>query len=470
MQSDDITSVKKIHDKLLYIFRVMILIILIALIIFFIAWLIWPEEGLTVEPFESTEKSLSGEFIADLLRINLVDIKENNEKTVPIQYVNSQHQKIYPMKNFPISDLSLIRSYASSIDTRIAEIGNVPAGGASLSLGQLLLSIKESIGRKKNHVIAGRIQRSGSKAYVTAVLDDPPIAEIVTGEMKDLFPDNDYDVKGNIIEDLAFKISLKLIKSEGKNKISPQIWEAFKGLTLSKKAYARYNATHDVNDLDRSKYWAYKANDSEPGLSEAFILFYNLGYSYLQRNDYENASRLFNNATELNYSDVNSWNGLGMAYFYLNDSDNAIQAYTNANNLDPKNANISYNRALALQKGGRDIDSIEAYDQATKLNPGFEDAWYNKGILQIKIHKYEEAIKALDEAIKLNPEDAEAWNNKGIAFYCLGNETKAIPTKIGFLSESIEAFDKAIELAPGNNDFINNRHRVLENKRNCSVI
>ncbi|MCX6678742.1 MAG: tetratricopeptide repeat protein [Methanothrix sp.] len=463
--STDTIGIKIFYEKLLYIFKIIYITIIFFVIIFLLIWMISPEKGLTVQSFESTEKNLSGGFVADLLRLKLEDIKEINGKSVPIQSVHKHNQR-----SFPIIDISQIHFYANSIDSKIAELGTIAAGGTSLSLGQLLLSIKEFIGTKKIHVITGCIQRSGSKLHIAAVFDDLPIGGIVTGDMSDIFPNNGYDAE-NIIDDLAFEIAIKLINQDGGSGNNPQTWEAFKSLTTSKKAYARYNATRNISDLDNSKNWAFKANDSEPDLSETFILFYNLGYTYLQLNDYKNAAQLFKNATNLNSSDVDSWNGLGITLYYLNDSDNAIEAYNNAieaynnaieaynnsNNLNPKNADIWYNKALALQHLGKYSESILAYNQVTKINPEIEDAWYNKGTILSNMCCYDEAIQNFDRAIELDPKDAEAWNNKGIALY-----------KLRRCTEAIQAYENAIQLNPGFADAQKNKAIAIK-KCNDSI-
>jgi len=453
--STDTIGIKIFYEKLLYIFKMIYLTIIFFIIIFLLIWMISPEKGLTVQSFESSEKNLSGGFVADLLRLKLEDIKEINGKSVPIQSVHKHNQR-----SFPIIDISPIHFYANSIDSKIAELGTISAGGTSLSLGQLLLSIKEFIGTKKIHVITGCIQRSGSKLHIAAVFDDLPIGGIVTGDMSDIFPNNGYDAE-NIIDDLAFEIAIKLINQEGNSGNNPQTWEAFKSLTMSKKAYARYNATRNISDLDNSKNWAFKANDSEPGLSETFILFYNLGYTYLQLNDYNNAAQLFKKATNLNSSDVDSWNGLGITLYYLGDYDNAIEAYNNAIEANNnKNADIWYNKALALQRLGKFSESILAYNQVTNISPGIEDAWYNKGTIlknMGNMSKYDEAIQAFDKAIELDPKDAEAWNNKGIVLY-----------KQGKYAEAIQAYENAIQLNSGFAEALNNKAIAIQ-KYNDSI-
>jgi tetratricopeptide (TPR) repeat protein len=479
--SDGIIWIETIYKEIFYFFKIFLIILtFMFILIFLIFFVIYPEDGIIIKPFKSNEKNLSGEFIADLLSLKLADIKAIGDTEIVMN--QNQHHQMNTFLKTPF------HFCPPSIDYRISDLGTVSEGGLSLSLGQLVLSIKELIGtkilNKEKQTITGSIQRSGSKLYIVALLSNPPIGGISALDMEKTRPNGNYETVENITDDLAFQLATALINREGNSGKNPQTCEAFKSLTKSWRAYSRYAATYNIIDLNESKYWAIRANNSEPSYSESYILFYNLGYSYLLLEEYDVAEQLFRNATNLNSSDADSWNGLGIAFFKLNNSSLAINAYNtairinqrnadilnetgkslfdeedyetasksynNAFKINKRNAEIWYNEALALHKLNRDNESIRAYDNVTSINPKIEDAWYNKGTILNSHRRYNEAILAFDKVLELNPRNEKAWNNKGVSLNRKGN-----------YSEAIQDFDNALKIDPEFAMASNNKNRTL---------
>ena len=426
-KTPDGIRISVLYQNVFYIFKIFLILISLFIIIFLILVVIVPEKEIIIQPFESNEKYLSSIFITNHLCFELQDIKEINNKKI----WSPTFQYDYGPRTPSIS------LGANSIDYRINELGSVGVGGTSLSLGQLVLSIKQFF-HNNAPILTGCIQRSESELRIVAVLSDPREGFKAWEVCKNLAEKDNNITEENIpimIEDLSFQIVTSLINEQTPYRKNPQTWEAFKYLTMSRKAYNSYNSTGNINDLNRSRDFALKASEFEPSYSEISILFSIIGSSYLKFHKYKESERLFKNATKLNSSNADSWNGLGLTLFCMNRFKDSIQAYNQAIKLNQTNGDFWYNKGLVLDRMRKYNESLQAYDQAIELNSTDADAWNNKGAALIALNRSDDAIEALEGAIRLNPRDPYAWDNIGMVLYGMGE-----------YNESIQAFDNATAL------------------------
>ncbi len=423
----DAIRIKVLYEIILYILKIILILILFLMVLSLILIVVIPEEGIVLQPFESSEKNVSCSFIANSLCFEMQSIKKINEINIEKSEMQSRIGGNMPSIKLP----------ASSLDYRITGLGNVGAGGTSLSLGYLILTLKQFIGRRSPE-LTGSIQGGRSHLCIIAILNDPSIpGGIMAWKIKNNNGVLNEEIIPIMIEDLAFQIANSLNNENEKRRSGefPKTWEALKNLTMSRKAYIRYNATGNINSLNESRDFALDVWKSEPSYSKLSILLSILASSYLELNNNKEAEQLFRNATELDSSYANAWDGLGLA---LLRQDNYLESIHALDQINPEDrtTNSWYNRGLALYYLGKFEESIKAYDQAIKLDPANADAWFNKGISILDEHRsINESILAFDEVIKINPKDEDAWYNKGCALYEMEN-----------YSESAQVYEGAIKL------------------------
>ncbi len=431
--------IRLIYQKIFYVFKIVIILISLVIIGFLILVAIVPENGIIIQPFEGNQKNLSGVFTANHLNFELLDIKDTYSKKIG----DSASQSDYGNARISIPSILI---QAHSIDYSITGLGNVGVGGTSLSVGQLVLSIKQFTGHS-TPILYGCIERSRSNLRIIGILNDPGLsggtkAWEICKNLSESSDASEEDIP-LMIEDLAFQIATSLINEDkypwwdilhfvhlsetdfGKN---PQTWEAFKNLTLSRKAYIRYTATGNINDLNRAREYASIANESEPGCSETAVLFSLLGSSYLKLHDYSEAEQLFKNAVYLNPSDKVSWCGIGLVLLENKNFAESIQAFDKAIRIDPRYAEAWNNKGVTLMAQGKDDEALQAYNQSIKFDQKLETAWFNKGFALYDKTYFNESIKAYDQAINLDPTDSDALTNKGASYYKLKNYPQAIQT------------------------------------------
>ena len=178
--------------------------------------------------------------------------------------------------------------------------------------------------------------------------------------------------------------------------------------------------------------------------------YFNIAYSFGEKEDYIKEIENYNKALELNPGYEDAWKNKGIALRNLKQYEEAIKCYDKALELNPKDEDAWKSKGIAFSNMGKYEEAIKCYDKALELNPKDEDAWKSKGIAFSNMGKYEKAIKCYDKALELDPGYERAWNNKGIAFSNMGKYEKAI-----------KCYDKALELDPGYERAWNNKGKAL---------
>jgi tetratricopeptide (TPR) repeat protein len=477
--------IKVLYEALSDIFKIILILIFLLVILFLILFVIVPEKGIMLQSFESNEKNISNLFIANHLCFELQNIKKINEMDIENPGIQSRSGGNIPSIKLP----------ASSLDYSIAGLGNLGAGGTSISIGHLMMALKQFIGCSSPK-ITGSIHVLRSELRIIAILEDPNISGGIMAWEIERDISNKSSPEGDIplmIEDLAFQI-VNSINNENKNIISneyPQTWEALKYSTMSRKAYINYIAAGNANQLNESRDFALDAKKSEPNYSNIKTLFSILGYSYLEKNNNKEAEHLFRNATELDSTYSYAWDGLGLALLRQKNYQESIHALDKID-LEERSANSWYNRGLALYSMGEFNDSIKAYDEAIKMDPANADTWFNKGLSILGENKnINDAVRAFDEVTKLSPNDEYAWYSKGLALYQIEsyNESnqaydRAIKLNGSYkeawynkglslamddrFNESIQALDEAIKLDQNDTDAWESKSKVLSAMGNCN--
>lgn len=111
-----------------------------------------------------------------------------------------------------------------------------------------------------------------------------------------------------------------------------------------------------------------------------------------------------------------------------------------------------FNKAFMLCRGGKCTDiekAIEYLDNAISLKPDYAEAFNNRGIAYFELGQHSRAIDDYNESIRIKPQRAESFNNRGTAYAALGEQKRAI-----------EDYNQAIQLKPKYPEAYNNRGTV----------
>jgi tetratricopeptide (TPR) repeat protein len=247
-------------------------------------------------------------------------------------------------------------------------------------------------------------------------------------------------------------------------------------------------------EQDKYYYWTTKALKLWD-----YNAIYPFDTSTINKENYEEAIRCYNNAIALDPSNTGSYYGKARIYtalsFYARDMHNykefdhycyeTIETYKKAAKIDPSDPRYWMEIGYFLNQLDRYEEASNAFDKAIEINQDKKwfhlfiwngkltalngiagkhqydaDIWYAIGNAFIKrgsdILSMYEATRAYDKAIINRPNFVEAWNGKGLVLKQWSNGRWSVESSIeaafamaqGKYDEAIKAYDEAIRLKP----------------------
>lgn len=139
-------------------------------------------------------------------------------------------------------------------------------------------------------------------------------------------------------------------------------------------------------------------------------IYNNIGWAYLNLNDYDNAMDYTQKALEYDPEDSITLSNLGNCYYGLQDYKTAITYYENAMMIDPSNTYSLYGYASSLQALEEYDDAIGQWLQYVALSPLDIDGWDSLYACYQNTEDLNGQEKCLSRLTRLAPE------NKGYAF------------------------------------------------------
>lgn len=202
---------------------------------------------------------------------------------------------------------------------------------------------------------------------------------------------------------------------------------------------------------------------------------YNLGFTYKEIGNYEEAIEAFEFVITENPDDVLAYNHLGAIYFNQKNYEKSINSYKRGLQVDPNHPILNYNLARCYDEAENYPEAIRFYEKALKTRPGWVDAVRDFSSALIKCQKSRDAQSLVEKTIKMHPQNADLlcilgriflnqfdYDNASEAF---GKAEEIKPDDVQILmgfSEALEKGDKinealekavaAAEISPSNPD------------------
>jgi len=160
--------------------------------------------------------------------------------------------------------------------------------------------------------------------------------------------------------------------------------------------------------------------------------FYNIGVSYYNNEDYDNAITQFTEAIGLNPDYVRAYALRGESYRMKGQYDMAIKDLDDALRLDPDfRLNPDYgwvymSRGESYRMKGQYDMAIKDLDEALRLDPDNARAYDSRARAYLLKEQYSMAVKDFNDTLRLDPNNAAAYANRGIAYVNLGQRNQAI--------------------------------------------
>jgi tetratricopeptide (TPR) repeat protein len=324
------------------------------------------------------------------------------------------------MENYIIRSVTL-RDF--TLDYTLSQSGMISPGQVSLSIGDILLSLKRLLPFAKSpRTLSTSLQDYGTKIILVASLANGS-QSILTWQVSSKENYSKEEIP-QLIEELAYQMAYSISDPQFG---SARTWQTFANITQGLEAYQAYKSTNNLAQLELVKQMALNAHKCEPKYNGSSNLMVAVGKEYMLLGNITQAEFIFNEATQANPNNTIAWCNKGAALGILKKHTEAVQALDKAIELNPQYAGAWYNKGVALiyldylDKNGK---AVQALDKAIELDPQYAEAWYNKGNALYYQGKYGDALEAYDKTIDINPQDIEAWIAKRTTLKKLGRTTE----------------------------------------------
>ena len=135
-----------------------------------------------------------------------------------------------------------------------------------------------------------------------------------------------------------------------------------------------------------------------------FDSIYNLGDSYLNNKEYDEALKYFIKALDLQAKNFIIHFKIGYLFMQKQRLDEALLYFNQSKNLNNKFPNTLFNMGIVLNLLNKKKEAILSFESYIKLQPNDVEAYYSLGICYREIGDVKMAEKIFSNAFKINPE------------------------------------------------------------------
>ncbi len=405
-------------------------LLLLSVVAIVFRWMASDEPFIEVAPFDNlTEnKNYSGAALAESLTAEMLHIYQTLDRGFEETEADKDthdKEKNEPKKRSPVRFVNP----GESLEGKLVNIGVVGSGDTKLDIGALLVLLKRlwPTGDPGSR-ITGSLQKIGAslRLVVRWARGSEAFAWKIDREIQ-----NDADVF-ELVRDMAFQ----MVHDQADESVPGKTWQGFKYYTDALDAYDEYTKTEQDEARERAEKNAREAIAVEPGFAAPFDLFYNLGYSYFNDDDYAKAEELFHIAVGLapalepdgtapNTRLVDAFNGLGNACLNQGKYKSAIRAYERA--LREKEQAESYDGlGDAYVELDRYDDAVSAYDKSIALNPNNDLSHIGLGWIRLGKNDLALAEQEFKKAVALDEKYYVSIFLLGLAFALEGRADQAL--------------------------------------------
>lgn len=135
------------------------------------------------------------------------------------------------------------------------------------------------------------------------------------------------------------------------------------------------------------------------------VLHVNLGYVYVQKEDWERAEASYLTALELNPGDPNALVALAEVYRDTGRGDEAMALLDRAARENPEDLAIKYQRGVYLLAQGQAEEAREVFEAVLAADPSKAEAHYYLGTIMVGESRVPEAIEHFEAYLSTNPDN-----------------------------------------------------------------
>jgi Flp pilus assembly protein TadD len=180
-------------------------------------------------------------------------------------------------------------------------------------------------------------------------------------------------------------------------------------------------------------------SDAEKKADEEMRAAFNAGVAALKAQNYDEAVKQFQLASEKDPSQAVIFGNLGLALLRVKKYDDAATALRKAIMLNPAEPGFHASLSLALGETGKIEEAKQEAQEVAKIDPSQAgQSYYNLGAILTDRGKSKEAVELFKKAIEVDPKYPQSYYQLGIAYF---GSTDTMP-------QAVPALEKFLELEP----------------------
>ena len=193
--------------------------------------------------------------------------------------------------------------------------------------------------------------------------------------------------------DIEVKLNHALIL-RNMNKMDAAL-EIYKKLLIENPEYIKTYISYGfaLNLLERYKEASEVYHQGLKIQSKEFNLLYNLGVTYLNQFDYDNALQYFTLALNQNNQSINLWLTVAVCYAKKRDLDAAFNSVKEAEKIDPNSLLVPFQMGTLLLQQDRNEEAMDWFNKVINKEYKHIEANYHIGLIYLKKEKYQEAAQ-----------------------------------------------------------------------------
>ena len=164
---------------------------------------------------------------------------------------------------------------------------------------------------------------------------------------------------------------------------------------------------------------------------------YNLGFTFKEMGNYEDAIECFESVITENPDDVLTYNHLGSIYLLQKNYEKSVNSFKHGLQVDQNHPILNYNLARCYAESKNYRDSIKYFEKALRTRPGWIEAVRDFSDVLVKCQKNSSAQELVERTIKMHPQNADLLCILGNIFLSQFDYDNAVKT-----------FEKAEQIEP----------------------
>ncbi len=178
---------------------------------------------------------------------------------------------------------------------------------------------------------------------------------------------------------------------------------------------------------------------------------YNLGFTFKEMGNYEDAIECFESVITENPDDVLTYNHLGSIYLLQKNYEKSVNSFKHGLQVDQNHPILNYNLARCYAESKNYRDSIKYFEKALRTRPGWIEAVRDFSDVLVKCQKNSSAQELVERTIKMHPQNADLLCILGNIFLSQFDYDNAVKT-----------FEKAEEIEPNDINILMGFSEALE--------